>query len=215
MTGEEAGARVGAAPVAAILVAAIVVAGGRSSRFGSDKLQHVLDGNTLLQRTMDAVRDIPHVVVVTAADLPDADAVTVSEFPRWGGPCAAVAAGVDALTSSVGRPLTDGDLLLLPADLADPWSAAEALRAIGLGVLTDQDGRPQWLLARASLAALHARIDELRADGGLPGRPASALFDRDTRRHAAAAHACADIDTRADLPTARTTDDRRLVHGTV
>ncbi|MGN7800252.1 nucleotidyltransferase family protein [Leifsonia sp. 22587] len=209
MTGEESGARGGAAPVAAI-----VVAGGRSSRFGSDKLQHVLDGNTLLQRTMDAVRDIPHVVVVTAADLPDADAVMVSEFPRWGGPCAAVAAGVDALTSA-GRPLADGDLLLLPADLADPWSAAEALRAIGPGVLTDQDGRPQWLLARASLAALHARIDELRADGGLAGRPASALFDRDTRRHAAAARACADIDTRADLPAARTTDDRRLVHGTV
>jgi molybdopterin-guanine dinucleotide biosynthesis protein A len=37
------------------VVSGLVLAGGRSSRFGSDKLNAAIDGRTLLERAVDAV----------------------------------------------------------------------------------------------------------------------------------------------------------------
>ena len=45
-------------------VSAVVLAGGRSSRFGRDKLAEPLDGATVLWRTIEAVRGISDDIVV-------------------------------------------------------------------------------------------------------------------------------------------------------
>ncbi|MFP3466997.1 molybdenum cofactor guanylyltransferase [Leifsonia sp. SIMBA_070] len=197
--------------------AIVVVAGGRSSRFGSDKLKHRVGERTLLERTLDAVRDLGQVVLVTAAEIVDDGLVTVSEYPRWGGPCAAVVAGLDAV--SVSSP--DAPVLILPADLADPVAAVAALEGIDDGVLVDESGRTQWLLARAPLAVLRARSEELRsAPGGVDGLPVSALLGVISARHEAPGRASADIDTPADLATVFSPDpaslpEEELIHGTV
>jgi molybdopterin-guanine dinucleotide biosynthesis protein A len=160
------------------VTAAIVLAGGRSTRFGSDKLEAVVGGRTLLGRVLDAVAaaGCDPVVVVTAreaAGVAPRRMIGVSEWPRWGGPCAAVAAGVEALDAAGEA----ADVLLLPADLAEPDAAVAALVAApGHGVLHDADGHPQWLLARAPIATLRARVAELRAQGPLADLPARALL---------------------------------------
>ncbi|MFE4952045.1 molybdenum cofactor guanylyltransferase [Leifsonia sp. NPDC056665] len=175
--------------------AVIVIAGGRSSRFGSDKLLAEIDGRTLLQRTMEAVSGCATVVLVSATNetLPRG-VVTVSEYPRWGGPCAGIAAGVAAL------PEETSETLIVSADLARPALAVAALHAIESGVLADQDGNAQWLLARVPVAALRAQLAELDATGGTAGRPARALIGHlglpIVRAHR---DAVADIDERHDL----------------
>ncbi|MEV8213370.1 NTP transferase domain-containing protein [Leifsonia sp. NPDC077715] len=189
--------------------AVIVVAGGRSSRFGTDKLQHCIGGRTLLERTVDAARACAPVVLVGAVDAPPGVTVAVSEWPRWGGPCAAIAAGVDAV------PCLHGDVLIVSADLADPGAAVSALLGIDGGVLMDPDGRPQWLLARAPLGALRGRVSALRADRPtLTGASAAALVGVIESRHTVDARVCADIDTPSDLPQAAD-PSKELLHGTV
>ena len=193
--------------------AVIVVAGGRSRRFGRDKLQYRIGGRTLLERTGEAAAACGPVIVVGAGDVPAGAAVAVSEWPRWGGPCAAIAAGVDAVAG------VEGDVLIVSADLSDPDAALEALAAIEAGVLVDTGGRPQWLLARVPLAALRTRLAALRTDlPTLAGASAAALVDVVEARHAVDPRICADIDTPSDLPQTDTLGadtSKELLHGTV
>lgn len=175
--------------------AAIVIAGGRSSRFGSDKLLARLDGRTVLDRTMSAVSGCAPVVLVsgTSVLLPEG-AITVSEHPRWGGPAAAIAAGVAAL------PEEAAETLIVAADLANPDAAVGALLAAGAGVLVDGDGHTQWLLARVPTAALRERIARLEAEGGSAGRSARAVVgELGLPPVPASADAIADIDVQDDL----------------
>lgn len=185
--------------------AAIVIAGGRSTRFGSDKLLAEVGGRTLLERTMRAVSACAPIALVSGADASVASGVvTVSEYPRWGGPCAAIAAGLAALGSDV------GDALILAADLAHPEAAVAALLAIGSGVLADRSGQPQWLLARTPVAALRDRVAELEAAGGAAGKPARAIIgELGLRRVTADADAIADIDVPDDLDQMAQTGRRR------
>lgn len=175
--------------------AAIVIAGGRSSRFGDDKLHARIDGLTLRERTLAAVRGSNPVVLVTASDTAAPGAsVTVSEYPRWGGPCAAIAAGVAALPDSA------TDVVIVAADLGHPEVALSVLLGIDSGILADADGRAQWLLARAPVAALRQRIAALEAAGGTAGRSArAALGDLGLPLVPASDDAVADIDERPDL----------------
>nr|WP_246312789.1 NTP transferase domain-containing protein [Leifsonia shinshuensis] len=175
--------------------AAIVIAGGRSTRFGSDKLLAEVGGRTLLQRTMEAVSGCATVVLVSATnETVPRGVVTVSEYPRWGGPCAGIAAGVAAL------PAEASETLIVSADLARPRNTIAALHAIDAGVLADGDGNVQWLLARVPVAALRAQLAELDATGATAGRPARALIGH-LGLPIVPAHrdAVADIDEQHDL----------------
>jgi molybdenum cofactor guanylyltransferase len=134
------------------MILGAVLAGGLSTRFGSDKALAEVNGRTLLARAVDALAGMcEHVVVVGRETAP---APTVPDWPRSGmGPLAGIAAalhhardeGYAAVLScgvdSVGLP---DDLLErlgpAPACLADqpvvglwPPAAAEQLEAILTG----------------------------------------------------------------------------------
>jgi molybdenum cofactor guanylyltransferase len=86
--------------VSAGRVSAVILAGGRSSRFGRDKLVEPIDGRTLLVRAIDAVRPLASEVLVVAA--PDAtpalpEGVTLVHDPvAFEGPLAGLLAGLSA-----------------------------------------------------------------------------------------------------------------------
>jgi hypothetical protein len=117
--------------------------------------------------------------------------IGVCEFPRWGGPAAALAAGLDALPADV------EETVILPADLADPGAAVDVLLAMDRGVAVDDDGRPQWLLTRSAVAPLAARVLELRREGDLAGLPLAAVLDFLPR--VGVSRSVPDFDTQEDL----------------
>jgi len=131
------------------MILGAVLAGGQSTRFGSDKALAMLAGHTLLARAVDALSGwCEHVVVVGRETAP---APTLPDWPRAGmGPLSGIAAalhhardeGYEAVLTcgvdSVGLPENLPGLLgSAPAFLADqpvigiwPASAAEVIEAI-------------------------------------------------------------------------------------
>lgn len=104
-------------------IGAIVLAGGRSSRFGRDKLIEPIDGLPLLDRAVLAVQAVAGDVVVVAAPgteraVPDGARVVHDPRP-FEGPLAGLAAGLDALGPTVDIALVvAGDMpALVPAVL--------------------------------------------------------------------------------------------------
>lgn len=144
---------------------AVVLAGGRGSRLdGADKAGIELGGRTLLTRSLDALADAAEVVVV-GDPVPTQRPVTfVRESPAYGGPAAALLAGLDALlapaayvaVAAVDMPyLTGGTWRRLVA-------AAEGRDG---SALVGPDGRRQLALVVATAPLLRARPDrELEHD---------------------------------------------------
>ena len=107
------------------MIVGAVLAGGQSSRFGSDKALADLGGQTLLARAVDQLTAWCEAVVVVGRS--EAPATTLSDWPRAGmGPLAGLAAalrhaadkGYDMVLSiGVDAPLLSDDLptLLSPA----------------------------------------------------------------------------------------------------
>src|SRR5688572_18219505 len=82
---------------------AVIIAGGRATRLGGiDKTALRFNGRTLLQCALDAVRRAERVAVVGfGIDLEPAEGISqTEEEPRWGGPAAALAAGMRNLVHS-------------------------------------------------------------------------------------------------------------------
>ena len=138
---------------------AIVVAGGRARRLGGiDKTALQWGGRSLLDGALSATADARAVCVVGSdAELP-ASVISAVEEPRWGGPAAAITAGLRALAAkadgtaewtvvlaadlvraddAVAALLTEWDRLLA----GHPSSARDGLISV------DPDGRRQPLLA--------------------------------------------------------------------
>lgn len=143
---------------------AIVLAGGRGSRLGGlRKPELALDGRRLLDRALAAASEARRVVVVGDAEAP-AGVPHTREDPPYGGPVAALAAGIDYLDDHA--PWT----LVLASDLPEAESAvARLLQAVPTAAddgvcLTGEDGRLQWLLGYYRTDALRARL----ADRGDP-----------------------------------------------
>lgn len=167
---------------------ALVLAGGRASRLGGiDKTALVWHGRSLLDGVLAATAGAGRVCVVGSdADLP-ANIVRAVEQPRWGGPAAAIAAGLRALTAA-----GPGDwVVVLAGDLVRPERAVPDLLAalatlpsspaaeppagqIGDGhpaehpaeypdgvISVDADGRRQPVLAVYRRVALAAAVDAI------------------------------------------------------
>jgi molybdopterin-guanine dinucleotide biosynthesis protein A len=159
---------------------AIVLAGGRSSRFGSNKALARLHGVTFLDRVLGAARDVcPRAVVVLAPAQPEPalierEGVTFTrDLTPHEGPLAGVIAGLEAiatgwaLVASCDAPLVQSPLLALLAG-----RRAESAQA----VLADVGGRLQpfpAVVSRSSLPRLRAAFEagERRIDRVLEQLP--------------------------------------------
>jgi molybdopterin-guanine dinucleotide biosynthesis protein A len=112
------------------MILGCVLAGGQSTRFGSDKALAVLDGETLLMRAVDMLSGWCEKVVVVGRE--EAPAPTLPDRPRSGmGPLGGIAAALyDARDEGYDAVLTCGvDSLGLPEDLPQLLSPAPAYLA--------------------------------------------------------------------------------------
>ena len=147
-------------------VTGIILAGGRSSRFGSDKLAIDIDGRTMLQRAVDAVAVVaPRIVVVLApdADPPPPAALDhrldiVHDKAPFLGPLAGLAAGLDAVRTSIAL-VAAGDMpRMVPAVLQRLASTVGANRhAVNLEVPRRMQSLPMAIsvdVAREAVTAL-------------------------------------------------------------
>lgn len=193
-------------------MAVLVLTGGLSTRMGAHKPALEVGGSAIVARVVDAARPRPTLVVGSPEGVPDGIPV-IREDPPLGGPVAALAAGLDALTSTpdaagpMPAPLEvvivlGGDLpfvtsrhldRLVAALRADPGAAAAV--TVGVG------GRFNWLCAAWRIGALGERCAALgdprhRSMRALAGPvPITTVSDE---------HALAnDVDTPADLEAAR------------
>ncbi len=187
---------------------AVVLAGGRSRRFGSDKAVATIDGVRLVDRAVAAARGAGAApcVVVGPASLRPAVPV-VQEDPPFGGPVAGIAAGVTALVRMALErgSAPAGAVLLLACDVADPGAAVADLLADPAdgadgSCLLDGDGRPQWL---AGLYRFEALARALTVLGDPSGRSVRDLVAPMQLRPVATGHGTQDVDTPADLQAAR------------
>jgi molybdenum cofactor guanylyltransferase len=147
-------------------VGAVVLAGGRSARFGRDKLAEPIDGRPMLDHAIDAVRQVASdVAVVGAPDGPTVDlapdATVVTDATAYEGPLAGLATGLRALQTSVERVIVvGGDMpTLVPAVLT------RLLRQLDdheLAVLADEE-RPRPLPMAIERAAGLAAVERILA----------------------------------------------------
>ena len=192
-------------------VGAIVLAGGRSSRFGRDKLAELIDGERLLDLAIGAVRAVATDVVVVVSpgsEPPVPDGVRLAHDPAaFEGPLAGVAAGLAALHPRVERVVVvAGDMpTLVPAVLARMLDALESGQAAAvLGVDGDPPPLPLALDRRRAEAATVDLVE--RGERRLRALPellaAHVIAEAAWRRHDAIAATLRDIDTPEDLEPA-------------
>lgn len=186
---------------------AIIVAGGRATRLGGiDKSALVFDGRSLLQRSLDAVSAAHDVSVVGGADDLDLPpyVTRTRENPRWGGPAAAIAAGVASLlrSASAHTVVVAADLPRVGDALPLLLEAAGELGGADDGVTAvDGTGRRQPLLAVYRTASLRSAVSRTPATENLSVR---ALLDPLALRELAVpTDWCADVDTPEDAARLR------------
>ncbi|HET9142880.1 molybdenum cofactor guanylyltransferase [Actinophytocola sp.] len=129
--------------------AAVILAGGRATRLsGVDKVLIEVEGKSLLRRAVDAVTGAEPVIVVGPPRWQTGSVVWAREEPPGAGPLAGLAAGLAKLppdTTEVA--VLAADLLAVSLSTVDKlrlalWEAPDAAGA----VLTDSEGRRQWLM---------------------------------------------------------------------
>jgi molybdopterin-guanine dinucleotide biosynthesis protein A len=133
------------------MIAGLVLAGGKSSRFGSDKAQALLDGRTLLDWSLAALRPHCIAVEVSGPGLPDAPGDP-------DGPLSGIKAGL-----IWARSMGATRLATLPCDT--PWVPADLiprLAAVDAPVVSARTAEGlQPLCALWSVALLEALTAEL------------------------------------------------------
>ena len=165
---------------------------------GTDKAALTIDGCTLLDRALAAVRGAHSCVVVGPAATTAVP--VVREHPPFSGPAAGLAAGLGALGEGADA------VVVLACDLADADAAVAALLAAwppaedADGVCLTAGGRSQWLTAIYRRGPLDAAVARL---GDPTGRSVRDLVAGLVLDEVVAGTAAADIDTWEDLHRAR------------
>ncbi|NNG38142.1 NTP transferase domain-containing protein [Flexivirga sp. ID2601S] len=179
----------------------VVLAGGRSSRFGQDKTRALLGDTTLLDRVLDALPDDADVIVVGEQRPTTRTVRWVRETPVFAGPLAGLGAalpliGADAFT------LIGGDMPLGAPALAQ---LADLLRTtpVDAVVATDLNGHRQPLLAAYRTAAVRAAMPADPADRSMR----ALLHDLDVTTVPVEEQFVTDIDTPEDLARMSSTYD--------
>ena len=180
---------------------AIILAGGRSSRLGGVAKQNlVLHNSTLLQRALAAAAGASRTVVVgpDPGTLPSG-VIHCREQPEFGGPAAAIAAGLAVLADTGSRSL---HTLVLACDMPRIQDALAVLKpalraAGGDGVVArSADGRLQPLAGFYSTAALRTAAQDLSSRGALINASVrSLLASLDVQPVTVPAGSTADVDT--------------------
>ena len=146
-------------------VTALILAGGRSSRFGRDKLAEPIGGRPMLDHVIERVRDVASDIVVVAAarttpDVP-ADVRVAHDDRPFEGPLAGLGVGLRAIDLGVERVVVvGGDMpTVVPAVLARLIAALDRREA---GVLAD-DARtrplPMAIRREVGTAAVDGLLD--------------------------------------------------------
>lgn len=176
---------------------AVLLAGGRSSRLGGiDKTALIHQGKTLLETAAAAVQGARTGVVVGGRAVPGM--LHTREEPRWSGPVAALAAGLDRL------PPDSAIVALLAADLPHAAPALERLLQTRFAddglVAVDSSGRRQPLLALYRTARLRSAVAALQEERGeLAGASLRRLLAPLTLTEVVVPDdLCTDVDTAAD-----------------
>ena len=178
----------------------VVLAGGGSRRFGSDKLAAELDGRPLLEVTLGSIPPELPVIVVGPERSVGRPVVFVREEPPGGGPAAALVAGLTAaLDQGAERVAT------LPGDAPAAGTALPVLLAALTGddlvVAEGTDGQVFPLQLACTAVGARRFVEAAGPSGGaaasvrrllesLEPVPAHVVLDR---------VALADVDTPADL----------------
>lgn len=182
----------------------IVLAGGESRRFGSDKLVAVLDGRTLLDHALDGI-PAGAMVAVVGPERPLSRAVTfLREDPPGGGPAAGLITG---LRWALGRHASV--IATLPGDAPAGGLAAMRLvdAVVNAGASTeavvavDAEGREQ-VLQLALRPSIAQALIELAGPGAGHGESVRRLLHRlprSPRQVELPADLTSDIDTTAQL----------------
>ena len=104
---------------------AVVLAGGTSRRFGTDKLAHPVAGRPLLDHTLAGLPDDVDVLLVGPPRATERAVTLVREDPPGGGPTAGLVAGLR-------HALADGAavVLVLPGDAPGAGDGARVLREV-------------------------------------------------------------------------------------
>jgi molybdenum cofactor guanylyltransferase len=163
-------------------ITGIVLAGGRSSRFGSDKLVAEIDGRTLLDRAVEAVATIAaEVIVVVAPDddrpLPRASVPVraVVDGEPFGGPLVGLRAGLEEAREPI-VVVVGGDMPSLRPSVLSALVRAllSAGDTVGAAVLRSR-GSLVPLPAALRTGTASDRVGALVADGE---RRLRSLFER-------------------------------------
>ena len=139
-------------------LAAIVIAGGESRRFGSDKLAlRDAQGRALLDVTVEAVAAVADPVIVVGPERPlGSEVIWTREDPPGGGPCAALIAAVACLPADVTQ------VAVLAGDAPAGGAAVEALRQViddaAAAVVMDAAGREQPMTAVYAVGPLRQAL---------------------------------------------------------
>jgi molybdopterin-guanine dinucleotide biosynthesis protein A len=173
--------RTGDPPAGRPAASAIVLAGGRSGRFGSDKLAAVLDGRPLLEAAIAGLAAVTRDVVVVVAPGDDRAVAgpgsirIVNDPEPFGGPLIGLLAGLEV----VAQPLVvvaGGDMPTLQAPVLDLMLRALVTADDAFGaVILEQRGRAEPLPAVVRTGAATDIARQLLADGE---RSLRSLFDR-------------------------------------
>ena len=161
-------------------VTAVVLAGGESVRFGSDKLEFAIEKEPMLGRVVRVVREVADRVVISVRDPGSVARLTaivgrsvafLPDLPQLGGlgPGAGIVTAVDRCGAD--------ELLVVPGDM--PWLTSTALRsfcqkakALGatVGIPQWPDGEIEPVVQWQAAGAWAGRIGSL-ARGGAGVRP--------------------------------------------
>lgn len=189
-------------------VTALVLAGGRSSRFGRDKLIEPIGGRPMLDHVIDRAREVASDVVVVAAagatqDVPLGVEIVHDERP-FEGPLAGLGIGLRAVDPGVERVIVvGGDMpTVVPAVLDRLLAALDRREAAVLA--DDVRERPLPMAVRRSVAS--PAVDRLLEDGERRLRALLSVLDVEVVPQQAwleddpTAESLRDVDVPDDLP---------------
>lgn len=191
-------------------VSAIVLAGGRSSRFGRDKLAEPIHGKPLLDHAIDAVRSIAAEIIVVVAPeggpaLPMPRGVMiVRDTAAYDGPLAGLLAGLGAAREPVVL-VTAGDMPELQPVVVQALLAGLGGSGLDAAVLEDAGRRrplpmavardPARLAVERLIAAGERRLGAL-----LDVIATTVIAEADWRAMDPDGRSLRDVDTPDDLP---------------